>query len=74
MIFPYSIPAIFFHSILEIFHSILKLSSIFYSKLPDHRTFGRAATHNLGLMITIQVCIRTNYKVWHSQTAKEHLP
>ena len=25
-----------------------------------------------GLMITVQVCFRINYKICHSQTAKEH--
>ena len=26
-----------------------------------------------GLMIKVQVYIHTNYKIWHNQTAKEHL-
>ena len=42
-IFPYSILAFFFHSILKIFHfifhSILKFSSIFHSILPYQRNF-----------------------------------
>ena len=25
-------------------------------------------------MIIVQVCSHTNYKIWHSQSAKEHLP
>ena len=26
------------------------------------------------LMIIVQVCIHTNHKIWHNQTANEHLP
>ena len=37
--FPYSMLAIFFHSILKIFHSIQKFSSIFLSILPYQRKF-----------------------------------
>ena len=46
-IFPYSILEIFFHSILKIFHSILKFSSIFYSILPYQGMFILEATCNL---------------------------
>ena len=27
-----------------------------------------------GLIITVQVCSRINYKICHNQTVKEHLP
>ena len=27
-----------------------------------------------GFMITGQVCCQTNNKIWHNQTAKEHIP
>ena len=30
--------------------------------------------HGYGFVITGQICSHTNYKIWHNQTAKEHLP
>ena len=36
-----------FHSILKIFHSILKFSSVFHSTLPHQDTFRPEATRNL---------------------------
>ena len=46
-IFPYSMLAIFFHSILKIFHSIQKFSSIFHSILPYHRKFRLEAMQHI---------------------------
>ena len=46
-IFPFSILAIFFHSMLKIFHFILKFSSIFLSMLLYLGKFRPEATRNL---------------------------
>ena len=59
-IFPYSIRAIFFHSIL---HSILKFSSIFHSILPYQGNFKPEATRSLycifaTLSVLLQVVAR----------------
>ena len=60
-IFPYLILAIFFLPILKIFHSTLKFSSIFYTKVS--LDFRPKATHNLycriaTLSISLQVVAR----------------
>ena len=63
MTFPYFVLAIFFHFILEIFHSILKFSSMFLSKLPYRRTFTLEAMQRIRYFAPLQCCKQPLVKV-----------